>query len=82
MCKMMLESITVVQAQLCDCVSEASGFTTLQTDGTTKFGDHYATYDVQTDSFSFTLGLRHVFSGSCIRNLKTDIRLCTIGLRT
>ena len=71
MCQMMLESLTVVQAQLGDCLSEASGFTTLQTDGTTKFGDHYATYDVQTDSFSFTLGLRHVFSGSSMDTLET-----------
>ena len=68
---MMLESLTVVQAQLGDCLSEAIGFTTLQTDGTTKFGDHYATYNVQTDSFSFTLGLRHVFSGSSMDTLET-----------
>ena len=61
---MILESLTVVQAQLGDCLSEASGFMTLQTDGTTTFGDHYATYDVRTDSFSYTLGLCHVFSGS------------------
>ena len=71
MCQMMLESLTVVQAQLGDCLIKASGFTTLQTDGTTKFGDHYATYDVQTDSFSFTIGLRHVFSGSSMDTLET-----------
>ena len=70
-CQMILESLTVVQAQLGDCLSEASGFMTLQTDGTTKFGDHYATYDVRTDSFSYSLGLCHVFSGSSMDTLET-----------
>ena len=35
-CQMILESRTVAQAQLADELSQASGFTTLQTDGTTK----------------------------------------------
>lgn len=43
---------------------------TLQTDGTTKFGDHYATYDFRTDSFSYTLGLCHVFSGLSMNTLE------------
>lgn len=67
----MIESLTVVQAQLGDCLSETDDFMTLQTDGTTKFGHHYAAYDVQTESDSYTLGLRHVFSGSSMDTLKT-----------
>ena len=45
---MIPESLTIVQAQLSlgDNLSEC-GFSTLQTDGTTKFGEYYATYDVR-----------------------------------
>ena len=49
------------------------GYSTLQTDGTTKFGEHYATYDVRTSEAetAYTLGLRHVFSGSAQNTLDT-----------
>ena len=50
-CKMILEALTVVQAQLGE-LSQTSEFTTLQTDGTTKFGKHYATYDINSTGFS------------------------------
>lgn len=51
-------------------------FNTLQTDGTTKFGEHYGTYDVSVggpDSTrqTYSLGLRHVFSGSAQDTLDT-----------
>ena len=49
-CQMILESLTVVQTQLGDQLSQAVGYNTLQTDGTTKFGDHYGTYDVSVAS--------------------------------
>ena len=42
-CKMMIESLAIVQDQVGDGLSEVDGFTTLQTDGTTKFGEHFAT---------------------------------------
>ena len=51
-CKMILEALIVVQAQLREELSHTSGFTTLQTDGTTKFVKHYATYDVNSAGFS------------------------------
>ena len=70
-CKMMIESLAIVQAQLGVGLSEMDGFTTSQTDGTTKFGEHFATYDVKTESFSYSLGLRHVFSGSANDTLET-----------
>ena len=41
-CQMIMESLVIVQAQLGDCLSEAGGYSTLQTDGTTKFGEHYS----------------------------------------
>ena len=67
-CQMILESLTFVQAQLGDNLSEAYGCSTLQTDGTTKYGEHYATYDVRVpeSEITYSLGLRHVFSGSIL----------------
>lgn len=61
-CTMML---AVVQAQLGQELLESDGFSTLQTDGTTKFGKHSAAYDIRVpESNTYVLGLRHVFSGS------------------
>ena len=37
---------------------------TLQTNGTTKFGQHFSTFDIATEGGTYTLGLHHVFSGS------------------
>ena len=42
-CQMILESLTIVQAQLGDQLSQSIGYNTLQTDGTTKFHEHYGT---------------------------------------
>lgn len=48
-----------------------NGFTTLQSDGTTKFGVHFTTFDVRLpDSRTYSLGLRHVFSGSSADTLE------------
>ena len=71
-CQMILESLTVAQAQLGDELSQVSGYTTLQTDGTTKFGEHFSTYDIRTEeAATYTLGIRHVFSGSAKNTLET-----------
>ncbi len=77
-CQMMLESLSVLQAQLGESLTEFDGFSTLQTDGTTKFGTHYETFDVRVPPSStssscetYTLGLRHVFSGSSQDTLDT-----------
>ena len=72
-CQMILESLTLVQAQLAEKLSQTDGYSTLQTDGTTKFGEHYATYDVRTSEAetAYTLGVRHVFSGSAQNTLDT-----------
>ena len=74
-CQMMLESLAVVQAQLGDSLSD---YCTLQTDGTTKFGEHYATYDIRTaDGTTYSLGMRHVFSGSASNSLETFKEILT-----
>ena len=74
-CQMMVESLAVVQAQLGDSLSN---YCTLQTDGTTKFGDHYATYDISTfDSTTYSLGMRHVFCGSAHNSLETFKEILT-----
>ena len=72
-CQMLLESLTIAQAQLGEKLSQSLDYNTLQTDGTTKFGDHFETYDVKTaeDKPAYTLGLRHVFSGSAANTLDT-----------
>ena len=58
-CQMILESLTVPQAQLGDELSQVSGYTTLQTDGTTKYGEHFSTYDIRTEAAAtYTLGIR------------------------
>lgn len=69
-CQMILESLTVAQAQLGEKLSDSTN-NTLQTDGTTKFGDHFATYDIKASGDTYTLGLRHVFSGSAGDTLQT-----------
>ena len=65
--------VTIVQAQLGEKPSQTVGYNILQTDGTTKFGEHYATYDVRTSEteISYALGLRHVFFGSAQDTLET-----------
>ena len=76
-CQMILESLTVLQAQLGEqLMSPSAKHTTLQTDGTTKFGKKYGTYDVFKPSDSdggstYTLGLRHFFSGAAQDTLDT-----------
>lgn len=72
LCQMMVECLTVAHAQLGEELShEKRDFNTLQTDGTTKYGEHYTTYDVATVAGTYTLGLRHVFSGSAEDSLST-----------
>ena len=44
---------------------------TIQTDGTSKYGQHFSTYDVATVDTTYALGLRHVFSGSSQNTLDT-----------
>ena len=46
LCDMMIESLMVAQAQLGEELTrEETNYHTLQTDGTTKYGEHFATYD-------------------------------------
>ena len=65
LCDMMIECLTIAQAQLGEELSkERENHFTLQTDGTTKYGAHFGTYDISTTDTTYSLGLRHVFSGS------------------
>ena len=59
---MMIECLTLAQAQLAEELSdETKDNFTIQTDGTTKYGQHFAMYDIATNDNSYVLGLRHVF---------------------
>ena len=62
---MMLESLAVVQAQLGDSLSD---YCTLQTDGTTKFGEHYATYDMMVQHIAWECVM--FFQGPLVIHLK------------
>ena len=71
-CQMILESLVLAQAQLGEELLQTPGSTTLQTDGTTKFGEHFSTFDVKTEeAVTYTLGIRHIFSGSAQNTLET-----------
>lgn len=58
-CQMILEFLTVAQAQLGEKLSQSLHYNTLQTDGTSE------------EKSTYTLGLRHVFFGSAADTLDT-----------
>ena len=68
---MIFESLAVVQAQLGEALSETPVYTTLQSDGTTKYGQHYTVLDVKDSLTTYSLGLRQVFSGAAKDTLET-----------
>ena len=75
-CDMLLECLTVAQAQVAEELSQDDGiYHTLQSDGTTKHGQHFTTFDVATVETTFSLSLRHVFSGSAQNTLDTLIEI-------
>ena len=76
LCDMLIECLTCAQAQLGEELSQQDGaHYTLQSDGTTKHGQHFATFDVATSDTTFALGLRHVFSGSAQSTLDTLLEI-------
>lgn len=76
LCSMMLECLTLAQAHLGEeLAKEDADYYTLQTDGTSKYGDHFGTFDVATTEATYHLGLRHVFSGSAQTTLDTLIEI-------
>lgn len=49
LCRMMLECLTLAEAQLGEGLSHSDQDNyTIQTDGTTKYGQHFATFDRHT----------------------------------
>ena len=75
-CQMIVESLAAVQAQLGEKLSQTEMFSTLQSDGTTKFGKHYVAFDMrvcdsEAKATTYTFGLRHVFSGAAKDTLET-----------
>ena len=72
----MLECLTLAQAQLGEQLSQDDdAHYTLQTDGKTKYGQHFATFDIATVHGTFSLGLRYVFSGSGQNTLETLLEI-------
>ena len=51
LCNMMVECLTLAHAQLGEELScDDKNNYTIQSDGTTKFGEHYGTFDIATDN--------------------------------
>ena len=72
LCNVMVECLTLAHAQLGEELScDDKNNYTIQSDGTTKFGEHYGTFDIATDNNTYILGIRHVFSGSAQDTLDT-----------
>jgi len=58
----MIEPLTIAQVQFADQLTkEECNYLTLQTDGTTKYGQHFAAYDIATEDTIYHLGIQHIF---------------------
>ena len=66
--QMLAESLVVAQAQLAEKLA-TSHCSTIHSDGTTKFGEHYGAVEVSTKSGTYTVGIRNMFSGSAQNTL-------------
>ncbi|XP_038050668.1 uncharacterized protein LOC119723859 [Patiria miniata] len=67
---MLLEARALAQMQCASAITGSGSSATLCTDGTTKWGYHYGTYDVSLASGQMlTLGLRPMVSGSAAHTL-------------
>ncbi len=75
---MLSEMKVIAYQQLSDEVAK-SEFTTLHSDGTTKFGQHYGSFQISTEKSAYTLGLMEMSSGSaqhtldCLKDILSDI---------
>lgn len=65
---MLVEARTVSHVQLAEQMP-GEQFTTLHTDGTTKFGHKYGSYQVSTETSCYTLGLADMQSGTAVQTL-------------
>ena len=55
LCRMMIEGLSVAEMQLGEKLTEVGNDNfTIQTDGTTKYGDHFATFDIATEDCTYS----------------------------
>ncbi|XP_071810818.1 uncharacterized protein [Apostichopus japonicus] len=67
--EMVFEARAMAQLQFCDAVLEDDNLT-LHSDGSTKFGHHYGSYDVSFgEGKVFTLGVRETADGTAVTTL-------------
>ena len=66
--QMLAESPMVAQAHLAEKLASPQ-YNTLHSDGTTKSGEHYGAVEVSTESRTYTVGIRNMFSGSAQNTL-------------
>ena len=71
MCDMMLECLTIAQAQIGEQLSRDDGeYYILQTDRTTKHGHHFSTFDVATTETTFFTRIETCFFWVCTNHLR------------
>ena len=65
------EAHAVAQLQLTETLTQEGQHNVLHTDGTSKFGHKYASYQIATEQDTYTLGIRETASGSAQTTLDT-----------
>ena len=65
------EAHAVAQLQLTETLTQEGQHNVLHTDGTSKFGQKYAGYQIATEQDTYTLGIRETGSGSAQTTLDT-----------
>lgn len=77
---MFLEARHLSQIQVCESIIDSDQLNTLHSDGTSKFGQHYETYDMSLSSGKkLVLGMREVGAGNalsqfdCLKEIVSEI---------
>eukprot|EP00117_Sycon_ciliatum_P036187 scpid41604/ scgid27282/ len=72
--EMYIEGASLAQSQLCEVLSSSENVT-LHSDGTTKFGQKYLSFQVGVGDDMYSLGMREVFSGSAQATLDKYVQI-------
>ena len=67
---MLAEMKCIAYQQISDEVNQHD-YLTLHSDGTSKFGEHYSSYQISTESSAYSLGLCEMLTGSADLTLNT-----------
>ena len=70
LCGMLVEMKSIAYDQISEQISSQDNVT-LHSDGTSKFGEHYGSYQISTEDSSYSLGLCEMLTGSAELTLHT-----------